>query len=370
MKTTTEALVVVGCQEHARYAAEIDAFLTRVDAPATARWRPLSTWLQHNPRYTPWSVLLWRDGSLVAAALLARSRFGMSYRFSTLGEHHLASWLPAADPASAVELADVVASELDAIRVPWRLDLHTLEVCDPVADELARRLEHTRVDVGFAAPRLEFERDSSINAYISRNTRSSIAKARNRIKGADLAFEVAWADTDTEIVAVIPELIAVCRKRNIQKNQNVGLLEDPAYRAFYADVMRAYAADGNARLLTVRLNGELAAFAMCLLNSGLLYVYSNRIAPEWDRFSPGLIANAEVIRAGFEDPEIRGIDWGGGVQRYKLSGNAVLHQYQALHAWSSKTFSVAAEGLGHTAKFCRVRGRRIIDRARTAHIAR
>src|SRR5436309_10940464 len=61
----------------------------------------------------------------------------------------------------------------------------------------------------------------------------------------------------------------------------------------------------------------------------------NRVSPAWLRYSPGTIANGEVVRHAFEDPSCHGVNWGGGLQRYKLSGEVTLVPCQTLYAWSS-----------------------------------
>jgi hypothetical protein len=91
-----------------------------------------------------------------------------------------------------------------------------------------------------------------------------------------------------------------------------------------------------ARLLTLRLNGQLASYALCLESAGTMLVYSNRMSPDWARYSAGAIANAEVVRTAHSDGGMRCLDWGTGLQRYKLSGDATLHPHQNIHAWSSE----------------------------------
>jgi len=68
-------------------------------------------------------------------------------------------------------------------------------------------------------------------------------------------------------------------------------------------------------------------------------VYSNMASPDWLDFSPGTIVNAELVMDASRDPGIRAVDWGPGVQRYKLSG-ARLHIEHLCHlrAWSSMSY--------------------------------
>jgi CelD/BcsL family acetyltransferase involved in cellulose biosynthesis len=99
----------------------------------------------------------------------------------------------------------------------------------------------------------------------------------------------------------------------------------------------AHAGRGDADLLTLRLDGDLAAFAVCLRSGGgELYVYSNYVSPRWLDHSAGTIANAEVVRYAFAQPGLTGVDWAPGPQRYKLS-RAELRRTQHVQAWSSPT---------------------------------
>ena len=64
------------------------------------------------------------------------------------------------------------------------------------------------------------------------------------------------------------------------------------------------------------------------------------MAPEWRRLSAGTLANAEVVRASHADPGIDVVDWGAGVQRYKMSGGATLQQAQTLRVWGRRRDAV------------------------------
>ena len=329
--------LVVGFDQLMHHGDALDSLLRCADAPATARWGPLVAWMRHHPKMTPWCVLVSRNEEVVAAALLVRIRRGAVCRFETMGEMHLPSRLPARDPDSVTDLARALTLRLAGIRTPWTLHLHALEETDPVAAAIMERLDVASSELEFLSPRLAFTRGEPLTSYLSHNTRSAVAKARNRIKNAGLVCELGWTRDQAEIDDTVPEITELYRKRNVQRRQSVGLLDDADYRSYFADMMHAYAADGLVRLLTLRLNGELASYAMCLESAGLLFVYSNRMSPDWMHFSPGAITNAEVVRHACWDRSVRGVDWGSGIERYKVSGNATIHPYHVVHAWSSKT---------------------------------
>lgn len=328
--------LVVGFDELMNKATVLNSLLDDTQAPATARWLPLVTWMRHHPEMTPWSVLIYRDRELVAAALLVRSvhRVG-GLELETMGEAALPSWLPARDASSAALLAKSLAENLRALRPTWILRLRNLEIGDPVASATKREFPICSMNRG-VSPRLDFGATEPLNTYLSRNSRSALAKARNRIRNAGLVSTMTWTSSKAEIDATVPEIVDLYQQRTIQLNQDVALLADPAYRCFFADMMHAYAEQGVVRLLTFRIAGELLSYAMCLQSGEVLLVYSNRMSPQGAKYSAGAITNAEVVRMAHSDPDIRCVDWGIGLQRYKMSGEAALHPYEDLDVWPSK----------------------------------
>lgn len=329
---TTE--VVVGLDNLLRSGHELAGLLRATQAPATARWSPLVTWLKHHPELTAWTVLVRRHGRLVAAAPLVRVRRRLGYRVRTMGESNSPSFLPAVDAVSARALAAALRRHLRALRGPWVLRLHYLRATDPMLEAVLRELPHA-AGTRHHTPRLVFTEGAPLNAHLSANTRSALAKARNRIKRDGVRSEMRWTSDTGEICALVPEMMELYQRRTIQLKQDVSLLADAGYRRYFGDMVCALARDGDCRLLTYRLNSELASYALCLQSSGVLYVYSNRMAPEWGRYSAGALTNAEVVRMAYADPSISCVDWGPGPQRYTLSGPATMHPHQSVEAWSS-----------------------------------
>jgi hypothetical protein len=324
-----------GLDELLDKATMLDALLTATDAPATARWLPLLAWLRHNPTLTPWSVLVHRDRQIVAAALLVRSSHWGAFKFETMGEAHLPSWLPARDAGSAAALAGALVESVRAVHGPWVLHLRHLELGDPVASAVSMEFGVASTTRG-VSPRLDFRPGEPLNTYLSRNTRSALAKARNRVARTGLASEMTWTTSTAQIDAVVPEILDLYQRRNVQLQQNVGLLTNADYRRFFADMVHAYAEDGRLRLLTFRLDQQLVSYAMCLESAGTLFVYSNRMSPDGAKHSAGTTTNAEVVRMAHGDPTIRCVDWGTGLQRYKLSGEVTLHPHEDVDVWPSE----------------------------------
>ncbi|HSV67666.1 MAG TPA: GNAT family N-acetyltransferase [Mycobacteriales bacterium] len=336
--TTTQ--VVYGRAELAPYAEHLADLLKETGAPVSARWTALAVWLRHHPEIEPWAVLVWSSGTLAAAALFSvRQRFGC-WKITKLGESGEPTWLPARDPLSAAELAATLRRELRRLDVPWHLWLTDLPEHDPIVANLHAALPCATVEPGIVAPRLCFAAGTQLARYLSKNTRSAAAKARNRIARDGRAVTMSWTSDPDDIQACLPEIIDVHRRRNLQRRGRTAFA-GPAETAEFTDLVRAQAEDGDLRLLTVRLDGELASFALCQVGDGVLWVYANLVSPDWLRYSAGTIANCEVVRMAHADPSIRCLDWGSGPQRYKLSGPVTMRCSEWLHAWSSRPVRLA-----------------------------
>ena len=90
-------------------------------------------------------------------------------------------------------------------------------------------------------------------------------------------------------------------------------------------------------LLEIRFNGDLAAFVLWIRQGDVRLVFDNRVAAAWTDYSVGLIANNEALRTAAADPGVGCLDWGAGVQRYKLSSSNQVFPHEQLTAWSSRT---------------------------------
>ncbi len=337
--------VVVHGARLATYGAELDNLFDRADAPLAARWPSLDTWLRHHPQDEPWAVLVRRGarlgGELAGAAVLARQLRLGCWKLGPAGVEGEPVCLAAADPPATTALATAIRHALGQLDRPWLLRLTDLPDPDPVATALLAGLPISARQPGPDAPQLRFVPGQPLTAYLSRNTRAAVAKARNRIGGDGLTADIAWTAAPGEVAAALPEVMDVHRRRSIQVHGS-SAFNDPVAAVYFDAVVRRHASAGNVRLLTLRLDRALAAFALCLLDRDMLWVYANMVSPDWLRYSAGTISNAEVVRWAYTAPETTGVDWGTGLQRYKLSGAVTLRPSQHLYAWSSRGVRLSA----------------------------
>ena len=313
----------------------VAAALAAAGAEVSARWPAIEVWLAEHPQEQPWAVTV-REGSrwLAAAVLSVRQRHGVAHVHSATEPGTPAALVARDEPAGRL-LAQALTAELATHHRPWAIRLGLLPEHDPAAGALRELLRHTHLVAGQAIPRLIFGPHSDLRDHLSRNTRSAIARSRNRLLRATGAQpELTWLTTPEQARAVLPEVLDVHRRRNRQL-RGQALLDGPDQARYFAAMLTGHAERGRLHLLTARVDGLLAAFAVCFTGGATAWVYANLVAPEWAEFSLGTVANAEVVRHFHAKPEVSCLDWGAGLQRYKLSGGAQVVQTQVLESWSS-----------------------------------
>jgi len=115
------------------------------------------------------------------------------------------------------------------------------------------------------------------------------------------------------------------------------------------------------RLLATRIDGQVAAFALYLLDARTLHIYSNMVAPEWLTYSAGTITKHAVVAWACVNDNVEVVDWGLAVQRCKLSGPIALEPLSRVEIYSSCTETAVL-----TARSMRLRSVRFLAGANDA----
>ena len=325
------------------HAADLEAALEATGAQVSARWPAVEVWLDHHQQEQPWAVLIEDERQCLAVAVLStRRRHGIRYVHSAT-EVGTPAAVRARDHRAGVLLADQVVAEMSTSHRPWMLTLGLLPAFDPAAEALRARLKHAQSAPAQVVPLLNFDPESDVRRYLSRNTRSAIARARNRLDDATGAQpELSWLTSPDQVSAVLADVIDLHRRRNRQLRDHA-VLDDPAAARYFEDMVIGHAERDRLELLTARVKGDLAAFAVCFRGGATAWVYANLVAPEWTEFSLGTIANAEVVRRFHAEPGTGCLDWGAGTARYKLSGGAEVMKTQMLEGWSGWLIRVGSQ---------------------------
>jgi hypothetical protein len=276
---------------------------------------------------------------LVASAFFTRyRRFGVWFIGKPGGSCDQLS-LGAVDDEAAARLAKEVYDTVNGFGGPWQLEVHLLPYPDPVVNHFISAWPCCQNKLEDPEPCLLFAPNGSLKNYLSSNTRSSVAKACNRIKRNGIQMTQEWIVDPEKIFKLLPQIQDICRRRDYQQ-YGKSLMDDPVEESYWMAFMTENIRQGLVDLLIICLEGEIAAFAICLTDKKMYRVLTNRASPSWLAYSPGTIANAEVVRHAFEDIHSCGVNWGGGLLRYKLSGDVTLIPRQMFCAWSSTTVRI------------------------------
>jgi hypothetical protein len=306
-----------------------------VGAHASARLPWLRAWEDAFPHWRPW-VLALRDGAtgdLRAAAALARDAHAGIVRVRCLGDASLdCAPIVSRTPGDARELADAVVDALRGLRRPWTLWLRQVSPDDEVTSRLMRRLPAADIRAGLARPVVVLDGVRQPRAVLSRNLRQAEAKARNRIARAGLALDMTWVTDRAGIERRLPGVRSVHLARDLQL-RGASKLDEPQEAVFYDALLHRHL--DALELLELRLDGELAAYVLWVRNGADRLVLDNRVAPVGTGYSTGLIANNAALCRAAADPRIDVLDWGTGVQRYKLQSATRVVEHCELCAWSS-----------------------------------
>jgi CelD/BcsL family acetyltransferase involved in cellulose biosynthesis len=274
------------------------------------------------------------EDRLVAAAPLAVESSGLGAVIAKAGVPGEPYGFLHSDHETGSELARAVAGAVSENGWMWRLHVTDLPADDRCTDELVALLGRARRHEASTTPHLDVGPGADPRERPSRNTRQADAKARNRIVREGHRLEQRWTSDPAEIRAVLPGLVRLHVRRN-EDLDRAALLRIPRQRDLFMDTVLGHADDRRVRLLLTHIDDRLAAFALCLESGSRWWVYANYADPEFLRYSPGTITNAEVVRSAYADPAVTVLDWGAGLQRYKLSGGAELATRQSLVAESS-----------------------------------
>jgi hypothetical protein len=335
-----KSLVLRGRDQLSHYAAQMDLLFSETSAPSTVRWSLLESWLLYNPETEPIGILIWKDQVLVAAGLLALQHQWGFCRITKIGVEGEPYCLPARDNLSGYLLGEGLINALRSIKKPWFLCLTDLSDTDPVANSINIRLKLNKISILSKksiytySPQLWFDRPNGLNHYLSHDTRSAVVEAENKIKDAGLTLAMQWLSEPCEIGKSLDEIIHVHHERNRLK-PGLAILDELSEAALFRETVLNHAKATRIRLLTLRIDGSLAAFSIGVLDRDMLWVYANLASPDWLSYSTGTIINAEIVRSAYSDPSIKGVNWGAGLERSKMSGNVRLIPSIKLLGWSS-----------------------------------
>jgi CelD/BcsL family acetyltransferase involved in cellulose biosynthesis len=338
------ARTITGPELFGKLGPALDELCAATGAPVTARVPWLRAWTTSYRDHQPWGAIVEDgSGSLVGAALLARRRRRGVTEIVAVG-HGQSDYvrLPAASPEAAVALGRTLGDRLRALPGPWHLNIQQLPTGDPVARELGGVLRWSARLPGGGAPVVRFGPDRSEGTIFRRSVRQDERRRWNRLRREGLEARLDTIGDPGSIAALFPEVERVWRLRDIDLVHRP-TLDDPRASRFWRAIMRDLSRRGEVELTTLRINGELASYAVCFRDGHAYRMWNCRFAPRWGRFSPGNLANLATIRTALADPSLTEYDHMRGVEPFKLRTATMVEPAEHLVAWSSRTARAAVE---------------------------
>ena len=330
------AVSVQGRAALATHRHELERLLARIDAPVTARMTWLEIWAAHHPRWEPWVIAVRGDDRVLeAAALLAFRRRGPFAEVVLLGHGPSdRACLPALSRSAAARLAAEIDAGLGALRRPWRLRLRQLPADDPVACELARCLPRHRFVHGLGSPRVRFDEGRSLAAHASRNYRSQAKHKWNQLERAGASPTLIISRDPGEIADRLPEVMRVCRQRDIEI-AGQSPLDDAAYRSFFESLILAHAQRDEIELTVLLASDRVAAYSLAFLDGRAYRQWNKHLDSEWGQFKPGQVLDHRLLQRLLAEAEFDELDWMAGEEAYKLRTATDTVAASTLLAWSS-----------------------------------
>ena len=308
--------------------SELDELALAAGTPVTARRRWLSAWIRAYRPSGTWGVAV-RDpatGRLDAVACFSDHDRGCWDEVAPLGRRQQdRGALPARSDTAARVLAAAVIARLRARTRPWALRMGQLPAGDPVAAALADGLGSARSLPGVPIPKIEFGTAASVDEWLGQGMRKQLRKCRRRVDDEGLDMEIDFVAEAGAVEAVLVEVERTHRARERHAQRESELESQPGLE-FWRTVILEHAAAGEAEIGTLRLDGELAAYVVSLLDDDAYRVFDGRFAPALARYSPGRLLETAVIERALADSRFARIDWMNGCAVEKLlAANAVDH---------------------------------------------
>jgi diguanylate cyclase (GGDEF)-like protein len=309
-----------GLSEVMSVGAEIDRLCKELHVPLMASWPWLRTWAEACTDWSPLMVGVRRadSGQLVGCALLATRDRAQGTAVVAMGHgSSLHSTLHAADEGASHALADAVTDTLNGLSGAWSLDLEQLNSLDPTALQLVESLDQAQLLPELRVPRVIFGGGNTMDTVLSKNMRKQLRRSRNKISAEGLTLSIAFDRGHAISSELIDEVEAVHVSRD-RAARRASDLDRPAEREFWRRIVEGGRWEWEVEIASLRLDGQLAAYVVALLDGDVYRVYDGRMNTAFEDYSPGRLVESAALERALIDPRFRLLDWMSGVAAEKL----------------------------------------------------
>ncbi len=332
--------VRTGLKEILEVVKDIDELNEDLGVPLMASWPWLRNWAEAFDHWTPMMVEVRsaETSQLMAMAMLAYDQRPEGTAVVTMGHgSSLHASMPARSSDAASALAHGISEAFNEWDGPWSVDLEQLQEMDPALLYLADELDHSQLLPELRVPRVVFSTAHSIDDVLSKSKRKQLKRARNRIENEGLDMTIAFDRGRAISQELIDEVEAVHVGRD-RHNRRDSDLDRPAEREFWRRVVEGGQGDWEIEIASLRLDGELAAYVVSLLDGDTYRVYDGRMNTDWEHYSPGRIIEAQALSRAISDPRFAVLDWMSGIAAEKLLTTNIAEGRARLVATSGSRF--------------------------------
>lgn len=309
-----------GLNEIRTVSKDIDDLISDLKMPVMSSF----SWLQHwSEAFTNWTPMMVevrtpQTQQLAACAMLAIDKRAEGATVVAMGHSSsLYAGLPARDPASAKALAKAIVAALNDVAEVWSLDLEQLPDHDPTLGFLNEELDNGQLLPELRVPRVVFSTAHNADEVLSKSKRKQLRRARAKIENDGLEMVIAF-DRGRAISAELldeVEAVHVSRDRHARRNSD---LDRPAEREFWRRVVEGGHEEWEIEIATLRLDGNLAAYAVAILDEDVYRIYDGRMSTDWQHYSPGRLVEAAALQRALADQRFQVLDWMSGIAAEKL----------------------------------------------------
>jgi CelD/BcsL family acetyltransferase involved in cellulose biosynthesis len=261
------------------------------------------------PNAAPLAVLV-RDqhGLLRATALLlVMTGPGADMVVSPGGLEHRAA-IPAADAWAAAALGEALADAIARRPRPALVRLGPLGVNSPALAGVASGLPGAATITVDPIPVVRKTASTVLDDYLSQGIRRGLRRGRNRLSSDGRRSDVGFTSDRSEVLRLTSSMERASRERD-HAHGRTSPLDDPTGRALWKGRLQQLSAAGHLELATLRLDGQLAAYVLGVLDGHTYRVLEGRFVTEFARYSPGRLLEAAVLQRVLDDARLDTLDW-------------------------------------------------------------
>lgn len=292
-------------------ASEMDDLSGELGLPFTTNWQWMHTWCDS---FQEWSPLMIgarsrESGRLVGCALLATRVENGETRVAAMGAMAPGcAFVAATDLRATDAVAEAVAAYVTGLGDPWSLQLESVADFDAILDQLSERIDGAQLQNEGRVPRFLLHADKRQRSHIlSAEALEHIECSAAAMQETGRQSSVEFHQSSTITLKLLDELETVWRRN---QSQPLGRSRDRnGDSEFWRSVVEAGPAQWTSEIATLYIDGELAAFAVGVLDDAVYRILDEVEVEGFGDVDALVLLQAAVLDRVVDDHDISMLDW-------------------------------------------------------------